>query len=57
MGVEVGLVVADLDKTFAAAKGQGWKISSGIGLRPWGLRDFRVLSPDGFYLRFTEGPH
>ena len=57
MGVEIGLVVADLDKSFAAAKKQGWQVSAGIGMRPWGVRDFRMLSPDGYYLRFTEAPH
>jgi hypothetical protein len=57
LGVEIGLVVADLDRAFAAATThQGWKISSGIMRRPWGVRDFRVLSPDGYYLRFTEPP-
>ena len=55
---EIGIVVADLDKSFAAAvsaKQFGFRISSGIAKRPWGARDFRVLAPDGFYLRFTEG--
>jgi catechol 2,3-dioxygenase-like lactoylglutathione lyase family enzyme len=57
LGVEIGLVVADLDKAYAAATiHQGWKISTGIVRRPWGVRDFRVLSPDGYYLRFTEPP-
>ena len=57
LGVEIGLVVADLDKSYAAAvKQKGWPISTGIVRRPWGVRDFRVLSPDGYYLRFTEGP-
>jgi len=23
--------------------------------RPWGLRDFRLVDPDGFYLRITHG--
>ena len=55
LGVEIGLVVADLDKTYAAAlKHKDWRIASGIALRPWGERDFRVLSPDGYYVRFTE---
>lgn len=57
--MEIGLVVADLDKAFAAAtefKNKGWPISSGIVMRPWGVRDFRVLAPDGYYFRFTEGP-
>jgi predicted enzyme related to lactoylglutathione lyase len=56
IGVEIGIVVADLDKSFAAAEASGWKISSKIKLRPWGVRDFRVFTPDGYYLRFTEGP-
>lgn len=55
LGVEMGFVVADVDKAYAAAvKHEGFKISSGIVLRPWGVRDFRVLSPDGYYFRFTE---
>ena len=51
-------VLADLDKAYAAAltfKDKGFAISSGIAMRPWGVRDFRVLTPDGYYLRFTEG--
>ena len=23
--------------------------------RPWGLRDFRIVDPDGYYLRLTHG--
>lgn len=58
VGIEIGIVVADLDKTYAAAlqwKDKGWPISTAIVRRPWGVRDFRVLAPDGYYLRFTEG--
>jgi lactoylglutathione lyase len=58
-GVEMGFVVADLDQAYKSAltfKDKGFKISSGIAMRPWGVRDFRVLTPDGYYLRFTEGP-
>jgi hypothetical protein len=60
MGVEIGLVVGDLDKAYAAAvvcNDKGWSISLGIGRRPWGVRDFRVLAPDGYYVRVTEGPN
>jgi hypothetical protein len=50
-------VVADLDRAYAAAqKHKGFPISTGIVRRPWGVRDFRVLAPEGYYLRFTEGP-
>jgi lactoylglutathione lyase len=58
LGIEIGIVVADLDKAYVAAlkfKDKGWPISTGIVRRPWGVRDFRVLAPDGYYLRFTEG--
>jgi lactoylglutathione lyase len=56
IGVEIGIVAADLDKCHEAAKKSGWTISAGIQKRPWGVRDFRVLAPDGYYLRFTEAP-
>lgn len=57
LGVEIVIIVADLDTAFARAaefKEQGWHVSSGIARRPWGPRDFRILSPDGYYLRFSE---
>ena len=58
VGIEIGIVVADIEKAYAAAvkfKDKGWPVSTGIVMRPWGVRDFRVTAPDGYYLRFTEG--
>lgn len=53
--IEIGVVVANLDRAYVAArKFKGWTITDGIARQPWGSRDFRVLSPDGYYLRFTE---
>ncbi len=58
MGVEIGLVVADAIKACEIAHKQpGWTIQLEVAMRPWGVRDFRVLSPDGYFLRFTEPPH
>lgn len=55
--VEIGIVVANLDKAFEQAKLQkGWTIQSGIARQPWNARDFRVYSPERYYLRITEGP-
>lgn len=55
--VEIGMVVGDLDASFAAAKKHtGWTIASGIQRQSWGVRDFRVFSPEGYYIRITEGP-
>ena len=58
IGIEIGIVVADIDKTYAAAlpfQDKGFPISTGIVRRPWGARDFRVLATEGYYFRFTEG--
>jgi hypothetical protein len=30
-------------------------ISEPLQLRPWGLYDFRLTDPDGYYLRITHG--
>jgi predicted enzyme related to lactoylglutathione lyase len=55
--VEIGIVVDDLDRAFLEAKKhEGWTIQVGIANQPWGVRDFRVTSPEGYYLRITEGP-
>jgi lactoylglutathione lyase len=52
-GVELVLEVADLEAEEAAVLGAGWPLEEPIQLRPWGLRDFRILDPDGYYIRFT----
>jgi catechol 2,3-dioxygenase-like lactoylglutathione lyase family enzyme len=55
--VEIGIVVDDLDKAFAAAqKHPSWTIADRIARQSWGVRDFRVWSPERYYLRITEGP-
>ena len=57
LGIEIVVIVTDLDQAFAKSarfRQEGWKLSAGIGRRPWGARDFRIVSPDGYYLRFSE---
>lgn len=53
VGVEVVVNVEDLDAAFTAAESLG-AIVAPMKARPWGLRDFRVADPFGYYLRFTE---
>lgn len=31
-----------------------FEMSEDLVVRPWGLRDFRVVDPSGYYLRITE---
>jgi lactoylglutathione lyase len=30
-------------------------VADALRLRPWGLQDFRLVDPDGYYLRVTHG--
>jgi lactoylglutathione lyase len=53
-GVELVLEVDDVagerDRVLAA----GWPLEEDLQERPWGLTDFRILDPAGYYLRLTD---
>lgn len=51
--VELVVEVEDLGEAYARAR-SGWPLETELGLRPWGRRDFRLLDPDGFYVRVTS---
>jgi lactoylglutathione lyase len=53
-GVEIVLEVDYLHTERDRLRHAGWPIVEDIMRRPWGLQDFRVLDPDGYYLRFTS---
>ncbi|NKL63601.1 glyoxalase (plasmid) [Rhizobium leguminosarum] len=53
LGVEIVLKVADVEDAYRTAKKSGWPVS-GLALQPWGLRDFRLVDPDGYYVRVTS---
>ncbi len=57
VGVEIVVEVADVIEAFDRAR----EVASGLGGaweplvdRPWGVRDFRLIDPDGYYVRVTE---
>lgn len=52
-GVEIVLEVEDLDDALARFEGAGGRLAEPIRTRPWGLRDFRIVDPDGYYIRVT----
>lgn len=54
LGVEIVLEVDDLDAYHARVLASEYEISEPLRERPWGLRDFRVVDPDGYYLRITS---
>ena len=53
-GVELVLEVENVAAELDRVRGRGWAIEEDLTLRPWGLRDFRILDPSGYYLRITE---
>jgi hypothetical protein len=49
-------VSSDLEKRWAAAKRIEGCIVSDIVVQDWGMTDFRILTPHGYYLRVTTAP-
>jgi lactoylglutathione lyase len=54
LGVEIVLEVDDLDAYHARILASGYELFKPLRERLWGLRDFRVVDPDGYYLRITS---
>lgn len=52
--VEIGMVVKDLEQARQRAKALGRYQVTDIVLQDWGMRDFRIVTDEGFYLRVTE---
>ena len=51
--MEIVLEVEDLDEAYAGFERAGERVAEPIRTQPWGLRDFRLVDPDGYYLRVT----
>lgn len=54
-GVEVIIMVDDVGSYYAEIKDFA-NVVEPLTVQPWGLKDFRVEDPFGYYLRFTS-PH
>jgi uncharacterized glyoxalase superfamily protein PhnB len=54
IGVEIVLEVADVDAAYRRAVDAGARVHGPVQARPWGLRDFRLTDPDGYYVRVTS---
>ena len=53
-GVELVLEVSGLQAVYAHVIAQQWPLSGPLRRQPWGLYDFRLVDPDGYYWRITE---
>ncbi|MCP2329275.1 catechol 2,3-dioxygenase-like lactoylglutathione lyase family enzyme [Hamadaea flava] len=58
-GVEIVLELDDTDQLteFYHRCRDRWTITEPLRQRPWGLADFRLTDPDGYYLRITHGDY
>jgi uncharacterized glyoxalase superfamily protein PhnB len=51
--VEVVLVADNIRKAYDHVLASGWPISTPLTEQPWGITDFRIVDPDGIYVRVT----
>jgi predicted ester cyclase len=56
LGVEIVIEVDDVERCQERVAASGHPILEPLQDRPWGLRDFRISDPDGYYLRITSRP-
>lgn len=54
VGLNIRIMVEDVDAVYQRAKDAGAPIIQQIADRYYGLRDFILLDPDGFALRFAQ---
>jgi lactoylglutathione lyase len=54
LGVEIVLEVDDVHLTYEHLQSCGYPIEEPLQKRNWGLTDFRLVDPDGYYLRITS---
>ena len=53
-GVELVLEVDDIVGERDRVRASGWPLEEDLQARPWGLQDFRLLDPSGYYLRVSS---
>jgi lactoylglutathione lyase len=56
-GAELVLEVDDVAAERGRVVAAGWPLHEELQDRPWGLKDFRILDPAGYYLRITDRSH
>lgn len=54
IGVEIVLEVDDVLAAYQRVKQSDYPIHAELQDRPWGLTDFRLIDPDGYYVRVTS---
>jgi uncharacterized glyoxalase superfamily protein PhnB len=52
-GAEIVLEVPDVEACYRRIR-DTYELESDLQSRPWGLTDFRLTDPDGYYIRITS---
>lgn len=52
--VEFCFVTDQIEKLYGALVSNNVEIYEGLQERPWGKKDFRIIDPDGAYIRVTS---
>ena len=53
LGIEIVIEVDNVDDAYKRVVNSEYRINMPLGRRFWGLRDFRLVDPDGRYIRIT----
>jgi lactoylglutathione lyase len=53
LGVEIVLVVDNLEAYYNQVLDSQYPIAAPLQMQHWNLKDFRLLDPDGYYIRVT----
>ena len=54
LGTEIVLEVDDVRGFYERVQRSRYRVLTPLVRRPWGLTDFRIADPDGYYLRITS---
>ncbi|MGD0525109.1 MAG: VOC family protein [Polyangiaceae bacterium] len=56
VGVEIGIVTDQIEETWKLARRIEDCVVTDIVHQEWGMTDYRILTPHGYYLRVTTPP-
>lgn len=54
IGVEIVIEVDEVNELYNKVVAKEYPLETKLTKRPWGLVDFRIMDPDGYYLRITS---
>ncbi|WP_066319033.1 glyoxalase/bleomycin resistance/extradiol dioxygenase family protein [Bacillus sp. FJAT-29814] len=54
IGVEIVIEVPDIEKKYNEIVESGYPVEAPLSEQAWGSKDFRVLDPNGYYIRITQ---